>query len=129
MRLHPKWSKRGDWIACLTEEGLTLVPPDGGPGKAISKRAWLLYGWDLAGSKIYGVKQAEGRVRILASIDVDTGAEKTIGELKLPPYSTLSCYSMARDGKRFLTSIRHPTADLWILKGFERRRKLLGLAF
>ena len=121
VRSHPKWSKRGDWIACVTDEGLTLVPPDGGPAKVISTGSWLVYGWDLAGATVYGVKQTAGRGRALASIDVATGAEKNIGELRFHPYSTLSCYSMARDGKSFLTSLNHPTADLWLLRGFERR--------
>jgi eukaryotic-like serine/threonine-protein kinase len=121
VRSHPKWSKRGDWIACVTDEGLTLVSPDGGTAKVISQSSWLVYGWDLSGSKIYGVKQTAGRGRALASIDVDTGLEKSIGELKMPPYSTLSCYSMARDGKSFISSINHPAADLWLLMGFERR--------
>jgi Tol biopolymer transport system component len=120
LRSHPKWSKRGDWIACVTDEGLTLVSPDGGTAKVISNNSWLLYGWDSSGSTIYGVRQTAGRGRALASIDVGTGVEKIIGDLKLPPYSALSCYSMARDGTSFLTSINHPTADLWRLKGFER---------
>jgi Tol biopolymer transport system component len=121
LRSHPKWSKRGDWIACMTDEGLTLVAPDGGASKVISDSSWLVYGWDLSGFTIYGVKQTAGRGHRLASIDIATGVEKIISDLKLPPYSTLSCYSMARDAKSFLTSIDHPATDLWLLKGFERQ--------
>lgn len=121
LRSHPKWSKRGDWIACMAEEGLTLVSPDGGTTKVIGDKSWLLYGWDAAGSTIYGVKQTADRGRALASIDIRTGAEKMIGNLKLPAHSTLSCYSLDRDGKSFLTSIDHPSADLWLLSGFQPR--------
>ncbi|MGA2114771.1 MAG: protein kinase [Bryobacteraceae bacterium] len=121
LRSHPKWSKRGDWIACVTSEGLTLVSPEGGAAKVIAQASWLVYGWDFSGSKIYGVKETAGRGGALASIDVDTGAEKTVSNLNLPPRAILSCYSMARDGKSFMTSVNHPTADLWLLKGFERR--------
>jgi hypothetical protein len=121
LRSHPKWSKRGDWIACMTEDGLTLVSPDGGTAKVIGDQSWLLYGWDFAGSTIYGVKRTAEMRRVLATIDVRTGVEKIIGDLKLPPHSTLSCYSMARDGKSFLTSVNHPAADLWLLSGFQRR--------
>jgi len=98
---------------------LTLVPADGGTSKVISGSSWLVYGWDFTGSTTYGVKRTAGRRGALASIDVRTGAEKVISDLKLPPYSTLSCYSMARDGKSFLTSMNHPTADLWLLRGFQ----------
>ncbi|HUI56019.1 MAG TPA: protein kinase [Bryobacteraceae bacterium] len=121
LRSHPKWSKRGDWIACVTDGGLTLVSPDGATEKVISDGSWLVFGWDFAGAKIYGVKQTAARQRALASIDIATGVEKIIGNLQLPPYSILSCYSLARDGKSFLTSVNHPTADLWLLSGFQRR--------
>ena len=122
LRTHPKWSKRGDWVACMTDEGLTLVAPEGGASKVIGDRSWLVFGWDASGSTIYGVKQTAGRGHALASINVATGAEKIIGDLKLPPYVTLSCFSMARDGKSFLTSVDHPTADLWIVKGLDGYR-------
>jgi Tol biopolymer transport system component len=118
LRSHPKWSKRGDWIACMTEEGLTVVAPDGSTSKTIGDTSWLVYGWDFAGSRIYGVKRTAGRQHLLATIDVATGVEKVIGQLQLPPYSTLSGYSLASDSKSFLTSINHPTADLWLLSGF-----------
>jgi hypothetical protein len=58
---------------------------------------------------------------VLASLDVAKGAEKIIGQLQLPPYSALSCFSLSRDEKSFLTSINHPTADLWLLSGFQPR--------
>jgi dipeptidyl aminopeptidase/acylaminoacyl peptidase len=121
LRLHPKWSKHGDWIACMTADGLTLISPDGGSSKVIGDTSWLLYGWDFEGTGIYGVKRAADRQPVLASIDIATGKEKIIGQLHLPPYSTLSCYSLARDSKSFLTSINRPTADLWLLTGFQPR--------
>jgi len=119
LRSHPKWSKRGDWIACMTVDGLTLIAPDGGASKVIGDTSWLIYGWDFEGAKIYGVKRTAGRQTVLASIDVAKGVEKVIGQLALPPYSTLSCYSMGADEKSFLTSTNHPTADLWLLSGFQ----------
>jgi dipeptidyl aminopeptidase/acylaminoacyl peptidase len=121
LRSHPKWSKHGEWIACMTDDGLTLVSPGGETAKVIGDSSWRMYGWDSTGSTIYGVKRIVGRRYALASIDIKTGVEKTIGDLKLPPNSTLSCYSMARDGKSFLTSVIHPTADLWLLRGFARQ--------
>jgi hypothetical protein len=121
LRSHPKWSKHGEWIACMTPDGLTLISPEGGAAKTIGDKSWLLYGWNFDGTTLYGAKLAGAGRRVLASIDVKTGVEKIIGDLKLPPYSVLSCYSMARDGKSFLTSVDHPKGDLWLLSGFHRR--------
>jgi serine/threonine protein kinase len=118
LRSHPKWSRAGNWIACMTEDGLTIIAPDGGDSKVVGDKSWLVYGWDFAGTKIYGVKRID-RQTVLASIDVAKGVEKIIGQLQLPPYSALSCYSLAHDEKSFLTSINHPTADLWLLTGFQ----------
>jgi dipeptidyl aminopeptidase/acylaminoacyl peptidase len=121
LRAHPKWSKRGDWIAFMAADGLTIVSPDGGDSKVVGDTSWVLYGWDFEGNKIYGVKRTAGRQFELTSIDVAKGVEKIVGPLQLPRYSTLSCYSLAHDGKSFLTSIDHPTADLWLLTGFQTR--------
>jgi hypothetical protein len=105
----------------MADEGLSILSPDGGDSKMVGDRSWLLYGWDFAGTKLYGVKRTADRGTVLASLDVAKGVEKIIGQLQLPPYSTLSCYSLARDEKSFLTSVNHPTADLWLLSGFQPR--------
>jgi hypothetical protein len=78
----------------------------------VGDKSWLLYGWDFAGTKLYGVKRTANGSTVLASLDVARGAEKIIGQLQLPPYSALSCFSLSRDEKGFLTSINHPIADL-----------------
>ena len=119
LRSHPKWSKRGDWIACMTPDGLTLIAPDGGESKVVSDTSWLVYGWDSAGNKIYGLKRTADRQTVIASLDIAKGTEKVLGQIAVPPFSTLSCFSMARDEKGFLTSLNHPTADLWVLTGFQ----------
>ncbi len=120
LRSHPKWSRAGNWIACMTEDGLTMLKPDGADAKVIGDKSWLVYGWDFAGTRIYGVKRID-RQTVLATIDVVKGVEKIIGPLQLPPYSMLSNYSLAHDEKSFLTSINHPSADLWLLTGFQPR--------
>ncbi|HEX3744280.1 MAG TPA: protein kinase [Bryobacteraceae bacterium] len=121
LRSQPQWSKRGDWIACMTEEGLTLVSPDNGDSKVVGDRSWLVFGWNFAGNRIFGLKRTADRHTVIASIDIDKGVEKILGQVELPPYSSLSCFSMAQDEKSFLTSVNHPTADLWLLAGFQTR--------
>ena len=133
LRSHPKWSKRGDRIACMTEEGLTVISPDGADSKVVSDTSWLVYGWDFGGTRLYGIKRTADRQTVLVSIDVDKGVEKLIGQIQLPRYSTLSGYSLAHDEKSFLTSVNHPTADLWLLSGFQAHlpwwQKWRALAF
>lgn len=116
---HPKWSKTGNWIAFMAPEGLSILSPDGGDPKVVGDTSWLLYGWDFEGTKIFGVKRTADRQTVIASIDVAKGTEKLLGQLLLPPYSTLSCFSLGHDEKSFLTSVNHPTADLWLLAGFQ----------
>ena len=118
---HPKWQhKIGHWIACLTPEGLTLVSDDGKDAKPISKADWPIYGWSADGAFLYGIKQVDSLHRFVASLNIETGAEKIIGPLQLPAIADLSGYSLSPDGKSFATSASHPTADIWMLEGFER---------
>ncbi len=119
VRMHPKWSRPGDSIAFMSPEGLSVISPDGGEPKVIGDRSWMLYGWNFEGDKIYGVKRTADRQLVLSSIDVAKGVEKIITQLQLPPHFVLSGYSMARDEKSFVTSLSHPSADLWLLSGFQ----------
>ncbi len=127
LRSHPKWSKRGDWITCATPEGLTLISPDGKSSKVASKDTWLVHGWSADGRLIHGIKVAPDGKRVLASIDVDKGLEKIIGELPLATHSELGCYSLAANGAAFATSLNHPRADIWTLNGFARPRNWMAL--
>ena len=128
---HPKWQhKAGGWIACVTPDGLTLVSADGKESRPLSKADWPIYGWSADGAFIYGIKQADGLHRVVASINIETRTEKVIGPLNLPAIAGLSGYSLSPDGKSFTTSASHPTGDIWMLEGFERpgwRRWLDGL--
>jgi serine/threonine protein kinase len=118
---HPKWQhKNGRWIACVTPEGLTLVSEDGKDTKALSKSEWPIYGWNAEGTLLYGIKQVDSLHRAVASLNIETGAEKIIGPLQLPAIADLSGYSLSPDGKSFATSASHPTGDIWMLENFER---------
>jgi Tol biopolymer transport system component len=117
--MHPKWSRRGDSIVFMSPDGLSVISADGGEAKVISDTSWMLYGWDLESVKIYGVKRTADRQLVLATVDVAKGVEKVIAQLALPPHFMLSGFSMGRDEKSFLTSVNHPSADLWLLSGFQ----------
>ncbi len=117
---HPKWQhKAGRWIACITPDGLTLVSDDGKESRALGKADWPVFGWSADGATLYGIKQVDALHRAVASINIETRAEKIIGQLQLPAIADLSGYSLSPDGKSFATSASHPTGDIWMLEGFE----------
>ena len=117
---HPKWNHHDNWIACTTPEGLTLVSDDGKQSNLVSPGEWLVYGWSLDDKLLYGIKRLEGRRRVVASVDPETRAEKTIGDLQLPAAAEVHGFSMAADGKSFATSFSRPGGDIWVLRGFEK---------
>jgi serine/threonine protein kinase len=128
---YPAWSPAGDWIACSGPAGIVLISPDGQNTRALSPRQWLVHGWSKDGKTIYGIRQTGSRRLVLASMDVATGAEKTVSDLGPYPASfaygsvmgalPLRGFSRAPDGKSFATSIIRPSSDIWLLAGFEPR--------
>jgi Tol biopolymer transport system component len=127
----PAWSPAGEWIACSGPAGITLVSPDGRNIRALSSHLWLVHGWSKDGKTIYGVRQTDDRRLVLASLDIQTGGERTVGDLGPYPASfsygsvmgalPLRGFSRAPDGKSFATSIIRPASDIWLLAGFEPR--------
>lgn len=120
MPSHPKWNHKGGWIACGTEQGLSLISEDGKESSMVSSDHWLVYGWSIDGKMLYGIKQLPDGRRVVASVDLDKKAEKTIGDLQLPVAAEVHAFSMAADGKQFATSFSRPGGDIWVLTGFEK---------
>jgi Tol biopolymer transport system component len=117
---HPKWNYHNDWIAATTSEGLTLISDDGKQSNPVSPGDWLVYGWSLDGKMLYGIKRLPDGHRVVASVDPEKRVEKTIGDLQLPVAAIVHGFSMAADGKTFVTSYSRPGGDIWVLRGFER---------
>jgi serine/threonine protein kinase/WD40 repeat protein len=123
---HPKWNRAtGHSIACMTGDGLTLISDDGKESRALSKDPWLVFGWSVDGTFLYGVKQLSDRRRQIVSLDVASLSEKVIGELPLPAAAELRSFSLSPDGKSFATSASRPRSSIWLLEGF-RNPGLLG---
>ena len=119
--VHPKWNRRNShWIACVTSGGLTVVSEDGKEANVLSTDRWAVFGWSADGKTIYGIKEMPNRSRVVASLDIETKAQKVLGELHIAPEAELRSFSLAPDGKSFATSVSHPAGDIWILEGFER---------
>jgi len=118
---HPKWNhKNSHWIACLSGDGLELISEDGKEIRTLSKDHWLVYGWSNDGTAIYGIKQLADRRRVIASVEMASGAEKVLGELPLPAEAEVRGFSLSPDGRSFATSASRPTGAIWTLEGFQR---------
>jgi Tol biopolymer transport system component len=119
--LRPRWSPRGDWITFLGGSGLSLVSPDGLKSLSISSAAgWQEAGFTRDGSHVVGIRLAPDRHLLLVSIEIATRKETVLTDISrtLPDASNVHGYSMAPDGKSFLTSVGHERGDIWLLDGF-----------
>ena len=128
----PRWSPRGDWITCDTPEGFALVSPDGKQTRLLTEETWLAHGWSQDGKTLYAVRQTDDLHFQLTSLDVATGRERVVAEDlgPTPPTSTpLRGFSLAPDGKSFLTSIVRLRGDVWLLEGFPRDEGFLARLF
>jgi TolB protein len=124
---NPRWSPDGQWITCDTREGFSLVSADGTQTKVLSEDTPLAHGWGRDGARVYAIRPGEAARLQLVSIDAATGREtvvtKDLGPSP-PSDDPLRGFSLAPDGRRFLTSILRLRGDLWLLEGFEPRRPL-----
>jgi Tol biopolymer transport system component/tRNA A-37 threonylcarbamoyl transferase component Bud32 len=117
----PQWSPDGLWIACDTAEGLTLVAPDGGSERVIGEPGWFAYGWSSDSSQVYGLRQSDDTRRLmLASIDIETGAERTLtADLGPVPQISFPARGFTRTPSQgFATSLARARSDIWLLEGF-----------
>jgi Tol biopolymer transport system component len=113
---HPQWSPKGDWISCLTAEGLTLVSPDGQQKRLLLAGKGLNpHGWSRDGATIYGLHDSSENHTLLAAIDVASKRLTTLGDLG--PRATYYGFSLSPEGKSFATTLVRDTSDIWILDG------------
>jgi Periplasmic component of the Tol biopolymer transport system len=124
---YPRWSPRGEWIACIGEEdGIALLSPDGRTQKKVSHGGWLLHGWSSDGKKILGIRREEDRKLVFTSVEVDTGEERVLSDLG--PYPAAFTYgaaigalpyrgfSFGPGGKSILTSVIRTQGDIWMMQ-------------
>jgi Tol biopolymer transport system component len=113
----PSWSPASDLILC----GHELISPDGQTVRTLAERPTQNYVFSQDGKLLYGLRDEQER-ETLFSVDVATGAEKTIGTLgsEFRPASNVRPairFSLAPDGKSFIYSAGVFRSNLWMLTG------------
>jgi Tol biopolymer transport system component len=121
----PEWSPAGDWILYPSQQGMSLISPDGKAVRKLSPHKFLAYGFSKDGRTVYGIydnTSSGGAEWQLYSVDVQTGAEKMLAPLDLPAsVNGIAGFSLHPDGKRFLTSIAKWQYDIWMIEGFDQQ--------
>ena len=113
-----QWSPRGDWIVWTGKRGLEVVSPDGSRRELLSgETGWQqVQGFSKDGATVFAIRSNQARHFVLESFDIATRREKVISDLG--PQVAMHAFSLAPDGKSFLTSLTRQTGDIWILDGF-----------
>jgi len=122
------WSPRGDWLLWVGSDGLYVVAADGTKFERVSaERDWQSYGFSKGGDAVLGVRLGSSHHWLVCSLDVASKKERVISDLGvLGDIGFFHAFSLAPDGKSFITSVSHQTGDVWILRGFPRPARLFG---
>jgi len=122
-----QWSPDGEWIACPVGDGVLLLSPDGKQTRKVGTRNSAV-AWARDGRQLYALAQGEGAQWLLDSIDVATGAERTITDLGSQYVfegNPLSL-SLSSDRASLAASVVNFQSDIWMLEGFAQPRGWLG---
>jgi Tol biopolymer transport system component len=112
------WSPRGKWIAHAREGVIQIVSPDGGPERSVGESSSGAFAFSNDDAHLYALRRDEAQTWQLADIDVATGKEKSVTELRVRSTATLSGFSLHPDGKSFATAVGTARFDVWLLDGF-----------
>jgi len=125
-----QWSPDGQWIACAGDDGVLLLSPDGKQTRKVgTKKSWVT--WSPDGHQLYALTQADGAKWLLNSIDIASGAERTISDLGSEylfsgTNGSSFSLSLSNDHKSLAASVINYQADIWMLEGFAQPRGWLG---
>jgi Tol biopolymer transport system component len=113
----PSWSPAGDWIVC----GKQLISSDGQTVRPLPDRHTQNYTFSQDGKLLYGLRD-DPENEVLFSVDVATGAEKTLGIIgkEFRPASNLHPairFSLAPGGRSFVYAAGTFRSNLWMLTG------------
>ncbi len=123
----PEWSPDGQWILFLDPNqngGWSIVSPDGKTAKAFGELNVSRMSFSADSKRLYGIRVEADRC-VLLSVDLESKAEKTIGEFSKDfapaSYSNPSVrLSASPDGKSILYPAIRRSTGLWMLEGFDQ---------
>lgn len=126
-----QWSPDGRWIACSVDGGVVLLSPDGKQTRKVGTRSsWVT--WSSDSRQLYALSQGEGAKWLLDSIDVASGAERTISDLGSQYLFSGSgsgnsfSLSLSNDHSSLAAAVINYHSDIWMLEGFAQPRGWLG---
>jgi Tol biopolymer transport system component len=123
--IRPQWSPRGDWITYLDRQGLKIISPDGSRTELLSgesggnddESGWnATAGFSQDGSTVYAVRTNKKHHLLLEAIDIASKRRRVVSDLGVQ--QDTHGFSLAPDGKSFLTTLAHIRGDIWLLDGF-----------
>lgn len=116
-----KWSPTGEWIACETFDGITLVSPDGARKRVLAEQSWYAFDWSRDGKAIYAIRGDDEFRLLLVRVDVATGDERIVLDLGPAPPTNFPFQGLSvhPDEKKVVTSAIRLRGDLWLFEGFE----------
>jgi dipeptidyl aminopeptidase/acylaminoacyl peptidase len=124
-----QWLPRSSGIIYKASDGLRARMEDGGAERLVTGERPML--WDLSrdGRTIYAIVERERRAMELVTIDMATGAIRTLQSLGRRPLSpdyngywdTVRALRLSPDGRRLMYAHLNPSADIWILEGLGNR--------
>ena len=124
---HTAWSPTGEWIANVSGGALRLTSADGQTQKALNGPPPTAFGFSLNGTLLYTVRHGSDGMWVLVAFDVQSGKERAITGLRLPPRATLTGFSLHPSGKSFATAVGIARHDIWLLEGFKPRSRWFNL--
>ena len=125
-----QWSPDGRWIACALDDGVALLSPDGTETRKVgNKPAWVT--WSADSRQLYALRRGDGADNLLDSIDVSSGAERTISDLGseylfFANGGNTFPLSLSNDHTMLATTIIHAQSEIWMLEGFAQPRGWFG---
>jgi hypothetical protein len=116
-----QWSPNGEWIAYNSDNGLSLVSPDGKTARLLHEQSWMAFTWAEDSQRLYGIRLSDDFQHLtFASVDARSGAERVIGADFMPvPLASRIVRGMTRTSPTtFIASLVKVRSDVWLLEGF-----------
>lgn len=97
-----------------------MVSPDGSLTRLLSNDfGWQpVAGFSKDGAEVIGIRENENHHFLIEAIDIGSKRQRII--LDMGPQAGTHGFSLAPDGKSFLTTLEREHGDIWILDGFEK---------